>query len=96
MIKTNNDIIYNSLKNNAGFIRDKEFKKWFHEQYPGMIMHHLFGSYSQSLKTSDMFSIPVTAEEHEIAEKNKSDYAIDHLSVLLKVIQDYVCFLKNK
>lgn len=96
LIKTSNDILYNRLKNSVGFDKSKKFKKWFHENYPGREMHHLFKSYSQSLKTSDYCSVPVTREEHLIAEKNSSDYAIDNLHIMIKVMIKYILFLEGK
>jgi len=80
MIKTETDIIYNKLKNNVGFDRSKKHLT-FIRQFG--TPHHLFGSYSQSLKTSDYCTIPVTPEQHEIAEKNKSEFAIDNLYLLI-------------
>ncbi len=80
MIKTENDIIYNRLKNNIGFDKSKKHLA-FIRQFG--VPHHLFGSYSQSLKTSDYCTIPVTPEEHERAEKNKSDFAIENLHTLI-------------
>ncbi len=96
MIKTTEDIIYNNLKTNVGFHRSKKFKKWFHKEYPGMIMHHVFGSYSQRLKTSDYCSIPLTVGDHEIAERDKSTIAIEGLGLMLKVMQKYIIYLEKK
>ena len=83
MIRTETDIIYNRLKNNVGF--DKSEKHLAFIRRFGT-PHHLFGSYSQSLKTSDYCTIPVTAEEHEIAEKNKSEFAVEKLHVLIQCL----------
>ena len=80
MIKTETDIIYNKLKNNVGFDRSKKHLTFIRRFGTP---HHLFGSYSQSLKTSDYCTIPVTPEQHEIAEKNKSEFAIDNLYLLI-------------
>jgi hypothetical protein len=96
VIKSTKDQIYNRLKNNVGFHRSKKFKDWFHQKYPGKQMHHVFGSVSQSLKTSDYCSVPVSHEEHERAEKNKSDFAIDNLPVVFNVLQDYIRDLEAK
>lgn len=97
MIKTNNDILYNKLKNSVGFVRSKKFKKWFHEQYPGKEMHHVFGSYSQSIKTTDYCSIPVNLNHTESdAEKDKSNFAIENLDILLSVMIQYIIFLERK
>ncbi len=96
MIKTEADCIYNRIKNTCGFHRSKKFKKWFHEAYPGMEMHHCFGSFSQSLKTSDYLSIPLTKESHHEAEKGKSGHCIDNLDKLINVLQAYIQFLEGK
>lgn len=96
MIKSFNDELYNRLKNNVGFHRSKKFLAWFHKEFPGMIQHHVFGSTSQSLKTSDYCSLPVTAFEHEIAEKDKSNFAIDRLPDMIYVMQTYIRFLEGE
>lgn len=83
MIKSDSDIIYNRLKNNVGFDKSKKHLDFIRKFGTP---HHLFGSYSQSLKTSDYCTIPVTAEEHEYAEKHKSEFAIDNLHVLIKYL----------
>jgi hypothetical protein len=95
MIRSEIDIIYNNLKNRVGFHRSKKFIKWFHENYPGMQMHHLFGSYSQKLKTSDYCSVPVTAVQHAEAEKNKSEFAVRNLDKMIEVMQKYLIHLEN-
>lgn len=95
MIKTNRDIIYNACRNTIGFIRSKRFKRWFHNQYPDMEMHHIFGSVSQSLKTSDYFSVPLTRGQHELAEKDKSNYAIECFPLMLRVVEKYIVYLEE-
>lgn len=96
MIKTERDIIYNGLKDRVGFHRSIKFKKWFYSEFPNKVMHHVFGSYSQKLKTSDYCSVPVTAEEHEHAEKDKSNFAINHLGEMINVMQKYIMYLEGK
>lgn len=96
MIKTENDILYNKIKNSIGFYRSKKFKDWFHKEYPGMEMHHCFGSVSQRLKTSDYCSVPVYPAIHKIAEKNKSDFAIEHLNAMILIMIKYIIYLENK
>jgi hypothetical protein len=97
MIKSENDILYNRLKNNVGFFRSTKFKKWFHDKYIGCEMHHCFGSVSQNLKTSDYCSIPVVPNHAESrAEKDKSNFAIEHLPDLINVLQCYIIYLENK
>ena len=95
MIKTIEDRIFNACKTGVGFCRSKKFKDWFHKEYPGMQMHHLFGSYT-AIKTSDYCSVPVTAQEHEYAEKHKSEFAIDRLPLLFQVITKYILYLEEK
>lgn len=95
MIKSSEDIIYNSLKNKAGFHRSKKFKDWFHKEFPYMQQHHLFGSYSQKLKTSDYCSVPVTPAEHEEAEKDKSGFAIKNLPLMIEVLIKYIKYLEG-
>ena len=96
MIKTDNDILYNKIKNTVGFHRSKKFKDWFHKQYPDSEMHHVFGSTSQSLKTSDYCSVPVHPELHKEAEKNKSEFAIEYLNAMILVMIKYIIYLENK
>jgi hypothetical protein len=96
MVKNSDDIIYIALKNKVGFDRSKKFKDWFHKEFPGMQQHHLFGSYSQSLKTSDYCSVPVTAEQHEKAEKDKSGFAIANLALQFQVLIKYIKHLEGK
>ena len=98
MIKSENDILFNRLKNNVGFHRSKKFKDWFHKEYPepGTEMHHLFGSYT-SKKTSDYCSIPLPYNHVESeAHRNNSDFAIDNLHILLIVLQKYIIYLEDK
>lgn len=83
MIKTETDIIYNRLKNKVGFDKSKKHLDFIRKFG---VPHHLFGSYSQSLKTSDYCTIPVTPEEHEYAEKHKSEFAIEKLDVLIQYL----------
>ena len=96
MIKDETDILYHRIKTAVGFERSKKFKKWFHEQYPGEEMHHCFGSYSQSIKTSDYCSIPLTRRLHESAEKHKSEFAIDHLPLMISIMVKYIKYLESK
>ena len=96
---TNNDILYNACRNIIGFTRSKRFKVWFHKEYPpedGWVMHHVFGSFSQSLKTSDYFSVPLTPKQHDEAEKDKSNYAIKVFPLMLKVIEKYINYTEEK
>src|SRR5690606_11763782 len=95
MIKTVEDQIYNRLKNNVGFHRSKKFKEWFHKKYPYCELHHLFGSVSQKLKTSDYCSIPVTRFEHQKAEANKSEFAIENLHNMINTMQEYIKYLED-
>ena len=82
MIKSENDIIYNRLKNNVGFDKSKKHLAFIRKFGTP---HHLFGSYS-SIKTSDYCTIPVTPDQHELAERDKSGFAIDNLHVLIKYL----------
>jgi len=94
MIKNKEDEIYNRIKDNIGFEKSKKFKKWFHAEYPGKQQHHGCGSYT-GIKTSDYFSIPVTAEEHAQAEKDKSKFCIDNIHVFILVMKNYIKFLER-
>lgn len=93
MIKTTEDIIYNRLKDRVGFDKSNSHLT-FIRQYG--IPHHLFGSYSQSLKTSDYCTIPVTPEQHDFAEKNKSQFAIDNLHILIHYLIKRIKELEHK
>ena len=96
MIKNSDDIVYNSLKNKIGFDRAKNHLQWVGKNNPGKQLHHLFGSYSQSLKTSDYAVVPVTAEEHQKAEKDKSGFAIEKLPVLFNILVNRIKFLESQ
>ena len=96
MIKTNNDILYNRLKNVVGFDKSPDHIKWLKDKFPMLEHHHLFGSYSQSKKTSDYCRIPVGREQHERAEKDKSNFAIDHLHILIKILIERIKYLESK
>ena len=98
MIKTKEDILFNACKNVVGFDRSKRFKDWFHKKYDKEIyaMHHIFGSYSQSLKTSDYCSIPLSSTQHDKAEKDKSGYAVSCFPLLLTVMIAYIKYLESK
>ena len=95
MIKTDNDILFNACKNVVGFDKSKKFKKWFHEKYQDSIQHHVFGSYT-GIKTSDYCSVPLTVRQHDIAEKCKSDYAVNCFPLLLTVLISYIKHLEKK
>ncbi len=95
MIKTTEDEIYNRIKNNVGFDKSKKFKDWLNKNYPGKEIHHLAGSYT-GIKTCDYFSIPLTAEEHLKAEKNKSEFCIDNLHLYLRIVFKYIKHLEEK
>jgi len=88
-------ILYIACKDKVGFYRSDRFKEWFHHTYPKKEMHHAYGSYSQSLKTSDYCSIPVTQKQHEEAEKNKSQFAIDNQPLMLQVMIGYIIHLEQ-
>jgi len=87
--------LYIACKNKVGFHRSDRFKEWFHLKYPKKIMHHAYGSYSQSLKTSDYCSIPVTHKQHEEAERDKSEFAIEHQPLMLQVMIEYIIYLEG-
>ncbi len=95
MIKTVEDEIYNNLKTNVGFHRSKKFKKWFHNEYPEMEMHHVFGSYT-GIKTSDYCSVPIGHKDHTYAEIHKSESAMVFLPDMINVMQGYIIYLENK
>ncbi len=95
MIKTENDIIFNRIKNTVGFHKSKKFKKWFHEVFEGAEQHHGCGSYS-GIKTSDYFSVPLTHQEHLEAEKNKSDFCVNNIEKFINVMQRYIIHLEGK
>ena len=95
MIETTEDRIFNACKTGVGFCRSKKFKDWFHKEYPNMQMHHIFGSYT-AIKTSDYCSIPVTVEQHEVAERDKSGFAIDNLHVMIQTMVKYIVYLEKK
>lgn len=96
MIKTTEDIIFNACKNKVGFFRSQKFKDWFHKEYPGMEMHHLFGSYT-AIKTTDFCSVPVPKNHsNSKAETDKSQFAIDSLPLLLEVMIAYILFLESE
>ena len=88
-------ILYNNLKDSVGFHRSKKFKDWFRKEYPNSEIHHLLGSYT-SIKTSDYCSVPVSRDEHQFAEENKSDFAIDNLGLMLRVMIKYIRYLEMK
>lgn len=85
--------IYINIKNTIGFHRAKYFMDWFHNKYPAYDPHHPFGSYGPK-KTSDYTCIPVTRIEHTHADNY--EYAIDHLSVIFRVMIEYIQYLENK
>lgn len=61
-----------------------------------MEQHHAFGSYT-SIKTSDYCSIPVPFNHaNSDAEKNKSQFAIDNLPLMLQVMIKYTIHLETK
>lgn len=95
MINNENAILFHRLKTSVGFYRSKGFKVWFHQEYPGKEMHHLFLSYG-SRKTSDFCSVPVTREEHQQAHKDIHTFAIDHLPEMINVIISYILYLEGK
>lgn len=95
MIKTENDVIYNSLKNKVGFEKDAAYLRFIRETYH-QTPHHLFGSFSQKLKTTDYTAIPVTEEEHREAELDKSNFAIKNLWKLIRTLIAYIQYLKAK
>lgn len=91
MIKTTEDIIYNRLKSRVGFDRSNKHLQWVRQFGEP---HHLFGSYS-GRKTSDYCTIAVTREEHERAEKHKSEFAIENLHILIQYLQKRIRELEN-
>ena len=96
MIHSENDILYNRIKHSVGFHRSKRFIKWFHNKFPEKEQHHVFGSFSQSLKTSDYCSVPVGPNHAESkAEKDKSNFAIESLPDMINVMQDYIRYLEQ-
>lgn len=60
-----------------------------------MELHHTFGAYT-SIKTSDYCSVPVTHSQHQIAEADKSQFAIDNLPLMLQVMIKYIIHLETK
>jgi len=95
MIQTDNDILFNACKTVVGFDKSKKFKKWFHEKYPYMQQHHIFGSYT-GIKTSDYCSVPLTTRQHDKAERDKSNYAVNCFPLLLTVLISYIKYLEKK
>lgn len=87
----NSDVLYNSIKSTIGFHRSKKHLKWLRELGEP---HHLFGSYT-GIKTSDYAAIPLTREQHNEAEKDKSHFAITHLHILIKILIRRIIELEN-
>jgi hypothetical protein len=87
MIKTTEDIIYNRIKNTIGFEKAQWYLELVGSLFPGKVLHHLFGSYSQNMKTTDFTVLPIAHEVHDnIAEKNKSEFAINNITELIKTL----------
>ena len=89
MLKSENDILYNQIKNVVGFDKSRKHLSWLGNKNPGKVLHHLFGSYTGK-KTTDYATIALTIEEHEQAERDKSNFAIEHLHVLIKNLIDRI------
>jgi hypothetical protein len=94
MIKSEKDILFNRCKNAVGFYKSDRFKQWFKQEYPGYDPHHIFGSFT-SIKTTDLCTIPLTRQQHEFAEKHKSEFAFNHLHILLQVLIKYIKHLEE-
>ena len=96
MIKTELDILYNACKHQVGFERSKRFVEWFHQEFPDKELHHCFGSYSQTLKTTDHCAVPLTREQHIEAEKDKSGMAIEYFPLMLTTMIRYIKHLEQQ
>jgi hypothetical protein len=95
MIRNSEDELYIAIKNKIGFDKSKKFKDWFHKEFPGMEQHHGCGSYT-GIKTSDFFSMPVTRQQHELAEKDKSGFCIQNLPMFIVTMIKYIRFLESQ
>ena len=96
MIATDLDILYNACKHRVGFFRSQRFVDWFHQEYPDKELHHAFGSYSQTLKTTDYCSVPLDRVRHEQAEKDKSGQAIENYPLMLETMIAYIRHLEQQ
>lgn len=85
---TEEKAIYLNLRHHLKPFRSKQYMDWLHKKH-GKELHHLFGSFTAH-KTSDYFVLPVTRGQHELAERNKSEFAINHLAECLNHLQEYI------
>lgn len=87
--------IYIRLKDNLDKHKSKQYLNWVRKGFPSLELHHLFGSHTGS-KTTDYMILPLTREEHQLAELMKSEFAIDNLHIALNILQTYVKYLESK
>ncbi len=80
--------LYHRLRNIPVY-KSKKFLKWVKDKYPTLETHHLLGSMT-GVKLCDYLVKPVTREEHELAECNKSEFAVDNLHTSLKILFEYI------
>jgi hypothetical protein len=74
--------------------RSRAVMMWFHQRYPGMDPHHVFGSLG-SLKSSDYAIIPVDRPQHNLHQDDRG-WLIDQLPLVFRVMFDYIAYLESR
>ena len=82
-------VLYMQIKRLVPPVRDKKYLDWVRTKHPEKEIHHLFGSYIAGKRT-DYLVLPLTREQHLEAEKNKSEFAIEHLAESIALLITYL------
>ncbi len=88
-----NEILYKKLRN-LPIRKSKKYMDWVKAKYPHKEIHHIIGSMT-GIKLNDYLLIPLTHEEHEMAERHKIDMCIQGLPESLNILFEYIKELEN-
>ena len=88
-----NEVFFKRLRNLPAY-KSKQYMEWVKAKHPDKERHHLLGSMT-SIKLNDYLLLPVTHAEHERAERNKIDFAIDNLPQSLNLLFEYTAKLEQ-
>jgi hypothetical protein len=92
MIRQSNSM-YRMLRNQIQPWKSEGFLKFVRAKYPDKDPHHLLGSLG-SMKISDSLIIPLSRQEHTMADVKREDYFLTYLPMAISLLQEYISSLE--
>ena len=83
-------------KTGLGWVRDKDYLKWVRTVSGGKDPHHVLGSVSKRLKSTDYIVVPLSRGlEHDHADSHREEMLEIYLPVAFRLLISYLIYKKG-